>query len=187
MGIKYEAVFGDQSLFEESNSKSDLVVVSADVSGRSKTYFFASLVAAFNFITDFPPRGIVFHSAAMRRIIRTPTWTVADQKAGRLPDVGCRVGTSIGECVVIGVDLNLNFVGVQHQDDGCMDVLSIDTIKPIESPEEKAARLEDEFYQAVRKTCAIGPSEEQAFRLACKVAHRMMLSGDLPVPVKGDK
>ena len=28
---------------------------------------------------------------AMRRIIRTPTWTVEDQKAGKLPEVGCRV------------------------------------------------------------------------------------------------
>ena len=181
MEIKYEAVFGDQSLFDDAHNEATHAT-----SGHG--FYKVNEDGLMEYLSNGVMNGnknetLTAYLIAERRIIRTPTWTAADQNAGKLPEVLAKVD---GGVVVFVNSFNV----VTELESGAVIVSSpktfLNTFKPIESPEEKAARLEDEFYQAVRKTCAIGSSEEQAFRLACKVAHRMMLSGDLPVPVKGE-
>ena len=99
---KYIPVFGPQELFDGAeNCDEYLVAVQHSVGQKTKVSFYPSLVEAFNYVTDFPPRGVVFHRAAMRRIEETPAWTVADHQAGRLPEVGAEV------------------IRVDHEDEGC--------------------------------------------------------------------
>ena len=71
--IKYEPVFGPQELFNgAANCDGYLVAVQHSVGQKTKVSFYPSLVEAFQYVTDFPPRGVIFHRAAMRRIIKTP-------------------------------------------------------------------------------------------------------------------
>lgn len=173
--MKYEAVFGDQKRFNEQNNEMTEVMLWHDLLGPK----FVSIkeLSRMNLEGVIPHGSVVL---AMRRIIADPKrWTVADQKAGRLPDVGCAVDTFIGECMIIGADLNLKYVAVQHQYDGCMDILHISEIKPLETPEEKAQRLRNEWINeainAVRKTDVNGYES----------IYDALLSGELPVPTKG--
>ena len=178
MEIKYEAVFGNQELFDGAGTFTGLDVVTRNVDTDLYSY-----CRREDLTYDYLRKNPV---VAMRRIIEEPKrWTVEDNKAGRLPEVGCKVFDVMNENKVIVKAINTRQVCLESSD-GFIYLLPPSEIKPIESPEEKAARLEDEFYQAVRKTCAIGSSEEQAFRLACKVAHRMMLSGKLAAPKGGE-
>ena len=173
MEIKYEAVFGDHMF----------------ASGTCEIAIKSPLGEIIEMKLTVPiviPEG--WAMIAMRRIIKVPTWSVADKKAGKMPEVGCRVDTFIGECTVIGVDLNLRLVGVQYQDDGGMGLLSLDEIKPIESPEEKAVRLREEWCIKALSSCSIlsGMKKYDLKRLGGYIEdiYDALLSGDLPVPVK---
>ena len=70
---KYTPVFGPQELFDgAANCDEYLVAVQHSVGQKTKVSFYPSLVEAFNYVVDFPPRGVVFHRAAMRRIEEGP-------------------------------------------------------------------------------------------------------------------
>ena len=163
--MKYEAVFGDYKF----SSPACEVAMQSSFGEIIEMRFTKPLVI---------PEG--WGVIAMRRIIAEPNrWTVADQKAGRLPEVGCKVDTFIGECMIIGADLNLKHVAVQYHD-GYMDILHISKIKPIETPEEKAARLREEWCAKAVGVCGLG-------MLGITTLTRIydaLLSGDLPAPGK---
>ncbi len=178
MEIKYEAVFGDQSLFD--GAEPDVFLV--ETNGVYKTFH----KETSGKVTIWTRNGC---DLAMRRIIRTPTWTVADQKAGKLPEVGC-------ECVYLRNGLIGEIVSIDDSDaddvelclrfkDKSLLVCKIDRIKPIETPEEKAARLKYEWAKNANellfKRCSSTTLTEYL-----RVIYDAMLSGDLPVPVKGE-
>ena len=185
--MKYEAVFGDQKRFNEQNNEMAEVMLWHDCLGPN----FVSIkeLSRMNMEGAIPHGSVVL---AMRRIIADPKrWTVEDQKAGRLPDVGVIVKETayksaypveLGdgyECKIIGVykdEVCLQF------DDGSMRIDSIKNIEPIESPEEKAARLCNEWCKTAADIFVRHPSCSATESLGG--IYKAMLSGDLPVPVK---
>ena len=175
--IKYEPVFGDQSLFDGSPSAAVLAVGYGNGKVSHFSEHYRSEVVIFS--TDT--------SIAMRRIIRTPTWTVADQKAGKLPEVLAKVD---GGVVVFVNSFNV----VTELESGAVIVSSpktfLNTFKPIESPEEKAARLREEWVDSAitetEKRKDTTTDEYERLKARVKDIYDALLSGDLPVPVKGE-
>ena len=182
MEIKYEAVFGDQSLFYDAQSDCEMV-------GNGHHKIENGIVKVWNFTekqwADNYKQQVTI--VAMRRIIRTPTWRVADQKAGRLPDVGAKVD---GGVVVFVNSFNV----VTELESGAVIVSSpktfLNTFKPIESPEEKAARLREEWVDSAitetEKRKDTTTDEYERLKARVKDIYDALLSGDLPVPVKGE-
>ena len=174
MEIKYEGVFGDQSLFDDTINEDALIVLAHN----SYKVFFQNIEGAFQWIRqDTSHRSKCIDKYAMRRVIRTPTWTIADQKAGKLPEVGCKVfvkSTSEVGCIVA---LNNNIACILFDDGAFVTVCVKSDIKPIESPEEKAAQLRAEWYTKAREIYRNSNSD-------FKAVYDALLSGDLPVPVK---
>ena len=171
--MKYEMIFGDPSLFDNAPLGTELV-------GHSGGFYKNSpdgpiYCGGCTFTTD-EYRNIGFIAA--RRVIRTPTWTVEDQEAGLLPDVGCMVMVPfVGECASVAV-INNNAVCVVFHD-GEFTILHKSEISPLETPEEKAERLRNEWINeainAVRKTDVNGYES----------IYDALLSGALSVPTKG--
>ena len=122
---------------------------------------------------------------AERRIIRAPTWSVADQKAGKLPPVGSRyMGEDGQELTCVLIDAFYDVWGAN--DDLTVFVWGPSRISPIETPEEKAARLRSEWIsKAYVDFHRLGCELEALQKEQIKVIYDAMLSGDLPVPVKG--
>ena len=159
--IKYIPVFGSQELFDGAPECAELV-------GHSGGFYRITpdgvvYCGGCTFTTD-EYRNLGF--IAMRRIEETPEpkrWTIEDQNAGRLPEVGCRVvlcfpdgyelpeymsGWESGdEIEILRLNGNIGVAAYNHGVFGCANV-SIRHIKPIETPEEKALRLEREFVQS---------------------------------------
>ena len=189
MEYKYEQIFGDQSLFD--GAPEDAVSV---IYGKSE-YIFDSeeIKATTGQLRDAPV-------VAMRRVIKVPRWTKADQKAGRIPEVGTMVketkykvspqmpsGLGDGyECKVLGIyegEVCLQF------DDGRMRIDSVNNIEPIETDKEKAERLRDEWAESAIDDAysSIGLRDREKPEHIMRYFRRVyeaMLSGDLPVPVK---
>ena len=170
--MKYEMIYGDQSLFDNAPLGTELV-------GHSGGFYKNSpdgpiYCGGCTFTTD-EYRNIGFIAA--RRIIRTPTWTVEDQKAGLLPEVEAELLHESEGCV--------NFVGefdfrwMLRTKEGGLYLAEKFYCSPIETPEEKAERLRSEWINeainAVRKTDVNGYES----------IYDALLSGELPVPTKG--
>ena len=89
----------------------------------------------------------------MRRIIADPKrWTVADQKAGRLPEVG-----SLVEWNDCGVKLKVTIESAFFNKNCAFSfegrgigIAEIFDLSPIETPEEKAQREEDDFIDSLK-------------------------------------
>ena len=171
--MKYEAVFGDQSLFFDAHRDCEMV-------GNGHHKVKNEKLMVWNFSEKYWAESHTnkITIAAMRRIIAEPKrWTFEDKKAGRLPEVGCKVDTFIGERMIIGCDLKPKFFAVQHQEDGSMDILHISNIKPIETPEEKAQREEDEFVSLVESKYNHMPNEI-SFKAGIRAAYRKLKGGE---------
>ena len=122
---------------------------------------------------------------AMRRIIAEPKrWTVEDQKAGRMPEVGCRVdfchklntNWRTGEIKYID-----NQVAVIKADD--IDrpfVYEFDRVefKPIETPAQKAQREEDEFVASVIDLASENQLMSCGFKDGVISAYRKLKGGE---------
>ena len=181
MGIKYEVVFGDQALLAEAGTFTGLDVVTRNVD--TGLYAFCR---HGDLTYDYLRKNPVI---AMRRIIRAPTWTKADQKAGKLPEVGCEVINTDHSislyvlCKVIYVDDKVVIVYNGELSQTYSHGAFLVSFKPIESPEEKAARLREDWCESALKIInhkfidARGPM----------AIYDALLSGDLPVPVKGEQ
>lgn len=81
------------------------------------------------------------------RLPRKPKrWTVADQQAGRLPEVGCNVSSvAYGYvCSVVAIDSISRHIWCQFPDQSVGSCMIFE-INPIETPDEKAAREREEF------------------------------------------
>ena len=157
--MRYEPLYGLQKPFDNGPADSTAYGLFLDEyiyykMDKTSVYFF-DIDNQWSRIDDDAP---IIPFLAMRRIIAEPKrWTVEDQKAGRLPDVGCRV--------VFCHKLNTNWrTGEIKYIDNQVAVIKADDIdrpfvyefdrvefKPLETPAEKAQRLEDEFVNNVSK------------------------------------
>jgi len=115
---------------------------------------------------------------AMRRIIADPKrWTVEDQKAGRLPDVGSEVILrTTGEIATINA-ANKNMVCLTFSDGG-FSPFNVERIDPIESPEEKSQREEDEFISSLRNVEIHGRTVGGFFNQGARAAYRKLKGGE---------
>ena len=170
--MKYEAVFGNQDLFDGAGTFTGLDVVTRSIASGNMMYCRLS---------DLTPESLrEYPVIAMRRIIQEPKrWTVEDQKAGRLPDVGCMVMvTSVDECASVAA-INNDAVCVVFHDGGFI-TLHKSGISPLETPEEKAERLRSEWCSEC--TSKYYPRGHKGFP---EMIYDALLSGALSVPTKG--
>ena len=150
MEIKYEAVFGDQALF-------DGMMGDCEFASEEYGYIFAN--GALYYCERYNEKAgwalsckshLTFKPSAMRRTIKEPKqWTWEDKKAGRLPDVGAEFSHchSVDKRTVLL--LTDKHVGIEcdNSDVNPYFVTHAEFIKyyiPIETPREKYDRERDE-------------------------------------------
>ena len=182
MEIKYEMIFGDEGLFDGAPEDCILAVVAP---GEDKTFYLENNKSKLRGKVLVTVDGVV--NLAMRSIIRTPTWTVADQKAGKLPKVGAEIielGTE-RKCTVIWSDVGNEKIVVKFSTDN-LQILHRNCFKPIETKEERAQREEDEWVnKAWGKTAVFARAtqdERDRLRIHLRHIYRAQLSGELKMP-----
>ena len=174
--MKYEMIFGDEGLFEDAPD--DAIAIRVNDYKLITYYFLTEEHLALTNSRELKAIPII----AMRRIIKEPKrWTQADKEAGKLPPVGDKYlaggnkreftclfhGKGNGSVSVVGFDSDDGVTGYQLQ-----------YCYPIESPEEKAARLREEWCNEAGVVCGLGMTT-----LTC--IYDAILSGELPIPKKG--
>lgn len=210
--IKYEPVFGDQSLFDDAPE--DCFCVAKNV--YDDCVFYREVDRCLFWLDCGRWKPLQFMSCtpiAMRSIIRTPTWSVSDHKAGKLPEVGIKAiwtgkSKTSGPDGVKYPDFGVEIEIVTHtktanglypvavfkwlHEDGVGQCYAgsghADDFKPIETPHEKAARLRDEWAESAIDDAysSIGLRDREKPEHIMRYFRRVyeaMLSGDLPVPV----
>lgn len=168
--MKYEAVFGSQDLFDGAGTFTGLDVV---------VHSIASGIKSYARLSDLTPESLRNHPVcAMRRIIAEPKrWTVEDQKAGLLPDVGSEVILrTTGEIAIINA-ANKNMVCLTFSDGG-FSPFNVERIDPIEPPEEKAQREEDEFVDSLRSVEIHGRTVGGYLNQGARAAYRKLKGGE---------
>ena len=164
--MKYEAVFGDYKF----SSPACEVAMQSSFGEIIEMRFTKPLVI---------PEG--WGVIAMRRIIAEPKrWTVEDKKAGRLPEVGCRI-----EDKITGINTVLFNNGdyiVAVSDSHCAGKYIADNVfayfNPIETPEEKAQREEDEFVKLMIDLASESQLMSCGFKDGVISAYRKLKGGE---------
>ncbi len=149
--IKYEAVFGDQSLFDGAPEDAEMIT-KPHGNERAEPFFFKFINSRVYGCSnkcktwewcEYPANTTV----AIRRIIPEPKrWTWEDKKVGRLPEVGTKCRQGHKDEIVIAV--TEKFVVTECQD---MSVCTtrkdvfMRSYNPIETPEERAQRERNEW------------------------------------------
>ena len=174
--MKYEAVFGDYKF----SSPACEIAMQSSFGEIIEMSFTKPLVI---------PEG--WGVIAMRRIIQEPKrWTVEDQKAGKLPEVGSKLiyTKSRDAFEFVGVVAGSMRWACKDFRDGFLYFFEQSEMSPIQSPEEKAARLRKEWCIKALSSCSIlsGMQKYELKRLGGYIEdiYDAILSGDLPVPVK---
>ena len=178
--VKFEPLFGDQSVFHKDDKES--VVAIGYSLGRSIIKGFSDkYLSTLN-------RGEQI--IAMRRIIKTPVWTVADQKAWRLPEVGAKyIGKNElnpeTELICDFVDGDKCVWG--HDKNKKMFCFYVSDITAIETTAEKAQLLEDEFVNDVlnKPSRRMTETDRGFYTDGIRAAYRKHL--ELAAPKGGDK
>ena len=182
--IKYEAVFGDQALFDDVDHSCEGI----STSGRWLRFNYSQdgIVEAFDDDSKvWVFFGVTCTVIAMRRIIQEPKrWTVEDQKAGRLPEVGAELlHESEGYVNFVG---EFDFRWMLRTKEGGLYLAEKFYCSPIETPEEKAERLREEWCIKALSSCSIlsGMQNYELKRLGgyIKDIYDALLSGDLSTP-----
>lgn len=178
---KITPVFGPQELFNgAANCDEYLVAVQHSVGQKTKVSFYPSLVEAFNYVVDFPPRGVVFHRAAMRKIEEVPEpkrWTIEDQKAGRLPEVGAEV-----MCMddsrhnFVGESIHAEHWALCHGKTKKVFHIPATAVRPVETDTERQQRLKEEWCHSALKLI----NDELTDACDAAVIYDALLSGELP-------
>lgn len=188
---KYEPLYGLQKPFD--NGPADSTAYGLFRDGDEHIYYKIDKTSVYCFDTDNQWSHIdgapTIPFLAMRRIIPEPKrWTVEDQKAGRLPEVGWVVTTNdTKRYVFVGESCHENQWSIRDAESGKVYHTPITWVLPLETPEEKAQRLRSEW---------IGKAYVDFHRLGCelevlqkeqiKLIYDALLSGELPVPGKGE-
>jgi len=184
--MKYEYSVEDGSVFFIgcANEKHMVAVMYKSCIG----FYLTDVIKTFKTIEDAMNTSIVnmyVDKVCIRRIIQEPKrWTVEDQKAGRLPEVGC---------IVIGCDKKEYEVLAQERCELALRNTSNRNLmlitvsgfnrdfKPIETPEEKAERLRSEWCHAALRLI----NDELSDACDAAVIYDALLSGTLSAPTKG--
>jgi len=181
--MKYEAVFGDQSLFDGASKDAVIAIKRPFISGvrSEEMYFFSSTFdAVMKAGSSFNFNNVILKTAeyAERRIIAEPKrWTWEDKKAGRLPEVDCVVrATGMNEDARIAA-INNDSVCVVFED-GAFVTLHVSGIAPIETPEEKAQREEDEFISSLSGADIQDGTVKDFFAQGARAAYRKLKGGE---------
>ena len=176
--MKYEMIFGDERLFFDAQKDCEMaeVMLWHDCFGPN----FVSLkeLSRMNSEGSIPHGSVVL---AMRRIIADPKrWTWEDKMAGRLPEVGSEVILrTTGEIATINA-ANKNMVCLTFSDGG-FSPFNVERIDPIESPEEKAQREEDEFVDSESffiDVCTMSGPMKAAYKQGARAAYRKLKGGE---------
>lgn len=182
--IKDEPILGNQSLFNGAPEDAVCVIKTND---GNKYFFSENDSKAFGIYLCFAGQLEI----SMRRVIRTPVWTKADQLAGKLPEVGSMLNHKTqGECTFIGTGVdNKSYWALKLKND-LIYIADKNWCAPIELPEEKASRLREEWCSKALDSAGI-LSEMKRYELKrlgeyIGSIHDALQSGDLPVPVKGE-
>ena len=171
--MKYEAVFGDQSLFFDAHSD-------CEVAGNGHYKIDCGKVMVWNFTEKCwcNSHTNTITISAMRRIIAEPKrWTLEDKKAGLLPEVGCKVATIRNfDCTVVGVDEERKNIAIQYEN-GKLDVVRVHCVSQIETPKEKAQREESEFVMSLMLTSVHSGTSDEYFMQGARAAYRKLKGG----------
>ena len=174
--FKFEAVFGNQNFFK--NAPEHATAVWVDESGYN-FYYKQDETGLYSFDGEWNDCLNVYDDiafSAMRRIIKTPVWTKADQEAGRLPDVGVTVIAIEYEEECKVVVINNDAVCVVF-DDGEFITLHVSGISPIEKPEEHAEREREEWCNSAAKLL-----KNLEYSSTLTSIYDALLSGELKMP-----
>jgi len=174
--MKYEAVFGDQSLFFDAHRDCEMV-------GNGHHKVENGKLMVWNFSEKYWAESYTnkITIAAMRRIIAEPKrWTVEDQKAGRLPEVG-----SLVEWNDCGVKLKVTIESAFFNKNCAFSfegrgigIAEIFDLSPIETPAEKAQREEDEFISSLRSVEIHDGTVSGFFNQGARAAYRKLKGGE---------
>ena len=192
--VKREMIFGDESLFDGAPEDAEAVgggkplqdaLVFYKFSDGEFQYKYEAEIDDWKVSTCKHPQSVI---KAMRRIIKEPKrWTVEDQKAGKLPEVGSKLiyTETWDEFEFVGVIAGSMRWACKDFQDGFLYFFEQSEMSPIESPEEKARRERDAW---ARKASEFIDDELDCVNLVGEHVMRRfynaMLSGDLPVPNK---
>ncbi len=176
--MKYEAVFGDQSLFDGAPEDAEMAASVCQMP-RWYTMFDGKVLFCDSKKESWQSADFNHPSSqllAMRRIIAEPKrWTVEDQKAGRMPKVGAKVDG--GKVVFVN-----GFNVVTELKSGAVIVslpkTFLNTFKPIETPDEKAQREEDEFIDSLRSVEIHDGTVSGFFNQGARAAYRKLKGGE---------
>lgn len=183
MEYKYEPIFGDQSLFDGAPEDAEIV--------GSQGQWYKTKSGKLYRLTPIQWKEVqvLGHTPlAMRRIIKEhKRWTWEDKKAGRLPDVGCKIaGKRTGINTVL---FNNGDYIVTVSDGNCVGKYIADEVfahfKPIETTAEKAQRERDEWIDnACSFICFYDIGRVDAIK-SLEITYDKLKSGELQMPVKG--
>ena len=132
---------------------------------------------------------------AMRRIIAEPKrWTVEDQKAGRLPQVGglieyftnndhndtdvtaqWRNGDELE--ILRGQNKNKAFVVFNKRTEQSSNLI-VQCMNPVETPEEKSQREENEFVKSEMKNTTLSMEWSCVYERGLRAAYRKLKGGE---------
>lgn len=184
--MKYEPVFGDQSLFDGASKDAVIAIKRPFISGvrSEEIYFFSSTFdAVMKAGSSFNFNNVILKTDeyAERRIISEPKrWTWEDKKAGRLPEVGAKYISDDTEFTCHYIDKSGYVWGHTKNDD--VWCRSVGEIIPIETPEEKARREEDEFVgehdESSPGVVCMDSSHRKCYELGKRAAYRKLKGGE---------
>ena len=177
--MKYEAVFGDQSLFDGAPSDSTHTT-------KGGGFYRVTEDGGVQYLSRGPLNGdmckcIGGHLIAERRIIpELKRWTLEDKKAGMLPEVG-----SLVEWNDCGVKLKVTIESAFFNKSCAFSfegrgigIAEIFDLSPIETPEEKAQREEDEFISSLRSVEIHDGTVSGFFNQGARAAYRKLKGGE---------
>ena len=182
--IKYEMIFGDEALFFDAQQDCEMV-------GNGHHKVENGKIMVWNFSEKYwaESHANKITIAAMRRIIKEPKrWTVEDQKAGRLPEVGALlVNVETGnQFSFVGVNAGSYRWACRNIQDGFLYFFKAYEMSPIESPEERAKREREEWCSKALDSAGI-LSEMKRYELKrlgeyIGSIHDALQSGELQAP-----
>ena len=175
--MKYEMIFGDEALFDSLVVPDYVEVIR--INDYSKEYLWGDLNTV-KLLTYKELKAIPI--VAMRRIIKEPKrWTVADQKAGRLPEVGYLAiwNDDAGRAYTVKTEtaffcnecaISIDNEAIYFAEKFCLS--------PIETPYDKAQREENEFVKSEMKDTTLSIEWACIYERGVRAAYRKLKGGE---------